>query len=330
MLIGFSVGNYKSFKEIATLNLIVESREPLKISLIFGANNSGKTNLLRAIKAMSSMVRFGLSCWLPFKKDEDSIGEPSFFEVVFLARSGDRVQYGFKIKRGYVEGEWLYKYNSSDNTNTRVIVFERDRLGLIEGCQGNLLDTELFLCKMATPESDTVREFFDLTYVGLFTNKKDIDEKIIEFVLENPTLSSRLSKLMSAIDLPIPDPALRLPNSRGFDEAFGFLSLLLFVEEKKIKLLAIDNFSENLHPLLASSLIKIANSLTAELQLIVATHQVRLMDEVPLTATWVVEKDNKQASTLTGVAEYKIKTGNVSRKYLNGMLGGVPLVNIIY
>jgi hypothetical protein len=329
MLIGFSVENHRSFKEVASLVFIDETKNPLKFSFLFGANNSGKTNFLRAIEAMSSMIRFGLSCYLPFKMNSESINEPSFFEILILAEWGDRIQYGFEIKENCVKDEWLYKYpHSSDPDASPIILFERDCLEVTKSSQVGLSNTELFLDRASIPESNTVRDFFNSTYIALSTNKNYLDGEILDLVDNSSILKSELYKLMSEIDLPIPDPVLRLRSSKGFDEAFGFLNLLLFAEAKKIRLLAIDNFGENLHPLLASKLIDIANSITG-LQLIISTHQTRLMDEVSPWAIWLVEKDKKadQASTLIGVVEYKIKPDGISRQYLNGRLGGIPFVN---
>jgi AAA15 family ATPase/GTPase len=327
MLIGFSVENHRSFKEAASLVSIDESKNPVKLSLLFGANNSGKTNFLRAIETMSSMVRFGLSCWLPFKMTEESKNEPAFFEIVILAESGDRIQYGFEIKDDCIKDEWLHKYSVSDDTDTPIILFERDCLGVSESFQIGLSNTELFLAQASIVESNTVQEFFNSTYVAFSTNKNYLDKDILDFVNNSSTLKPRLYELMSKIDLPIPDPILGLPTSKGFDEAFGFLNLVLFAEAKKIKLLAIDSFGENLHPLLASELINIAKSISG-LQLIISTHQTRLMDEVSPWAIWLVEKDDKQSSTLTGLVEYKLKPDGISRKYLNGLYGGIPFVTI--
>jgi AAA15 family ATPase/GTPase len=327
MLVGFAVGNYRSFREVTSLISTDESSKPANVSLVFGANSSGKTNLLRAIEAMSSMVRFNLSCWSPFKKDEESINEPSFFEVCILARSGDRLQYGFQVGRECVEHEWLYKIDSSDDSDTPVTLFERDHLGLIDGCHVDFFETDLFLNKISIPECVEIQEFFESTYTA-FSTDTSFDRDVLNFVRSDPELNSCLCQLMSQIDLPIPDPVLNLPNSKGFDEALDFLSLLLFAKEKKIKLLAIDSFSQNLHPLLASKLIRIASSI-AGLQLLVSTHQTKLMDEVPLYATWLIEKNNEQASILTGIMEYKVKNGHVSKAYLNGTCGGIPFLDIV-
>ncbi len=326
MLIGFSVENHRSFKEAASLVSIDELKKPLKFSFLFGANNSGKTNFIRAIEAMT-MMRFCLFCCLPFKMDDISKNESSFFEIVILAESGDRIQYGFKVKDDRIEEEWLYKYHPSDDVDTPIILFERFAFVAMGRYQEDLLDTQPFLNKTSIFEAKLVREFFDSIYFAFSTNKNDLDEDIFDFVNNSPTLKSRLSDLMSRIDLPIPDSSLELPTSRGFDEAFGFLNLLLFAEAKKIKLLAIDNFGENLHPLLASELINIAKSISG-LQLIISTHQTRLIDEVSPWAIWFVEKDNKQSSTLTGLVEYKLKPDSISQKYLNGLYGDTPFVTI--
>lgn len=334
MLIGFSVGNHRSFKEIATLSLIDESGKPGDKALLFGANDSGKTNFLRAIEAMSSMVRFGLICYLPFNANK-STDEPSFFEVSLLAGSGDQIQYGFEVGRNSVDREWLYRFDHSGTMDTAIVLFERDHLEVTIGNTESRLNLDasqsgsLFLDKMLTFEAEIVREFFSSIYVTLLASKRHLDGDVLSFVGNDCALKSRLSKLMSAIDLPIPDPVLRLPNSRGFDEAFGFLSLLLFAESRKIKLLCIDNFGESLHPLLASKLLNIASSTTG-LQLIFSTHQTRLMDEVSPYAIWLVEKNTEKASNLTGIVEYKyIREGSLSVKYLSGIRGGVPFVDII-
>jgi AAA15 family ATPase/GTPase len=75
MLIGFSVGNYKSFKEIVTFSMIAspimeedtnldannlfpinDKLSLLKSAAIYGANASGKSNLVAAINFMKWFV----------------------------------------------------------------------------------------------------------------------------------------------------------------------------------------------------------------------------------------------------------------------------------
>src|ERR1035437_1663486 len=105
MLLEFTVGNYLSFKdkktmslnasaikEYAETNLIHTERYTLlKGSVIYGANSSGKSNL---IKAMSTMRRLVLQSFKqsstyelnikPFLLQAENENKPSFFEIVFL------------------------------------------------------------------------------------------------------------------------------------------------------------------------------------------------------------------------------------------------------
>src|SRR5690606_24179397 len=98
-------GNYLSFKSKTTLSLIAtaikeqvdtnifssERYDLLKGAVVYGANASGKSNL---IKAMSTMRRLVLRSFeqssadeldiTPFLLNTETEHEPSFFEAVFL------------------------------------------------------------------------------------------------------------------------------------------------------------------------------------------------------------------------------------------------------
>lgn len=128
MLIEFTVGNYRSFKEKKTLsleassitefndNLIdIDSYKLLKSAVIYGANSSGKSNLLNALKAMRNIVTKSASTSstseidvMPFLLNTVTEGQPSFFEVVFLIGKV-RYRYGFEVDREKVHSEWLYE-----------------------------------------------------------------------------------------------------------------------------------------------------------------------------------------------------------------------------
>lgn len=96
---------------------------------LYGANASGKSNVLKALEFMQSAVRNSFQTWAssddipvePFKLDPRMENEPSLFEVVFVI-NGTRYQYGFRVTAKRVVGEWLYVYP----TSRRQIWFERD------------------------------------------------------------------------------------------------------------------------------------------------------------------------------------------------------------
>ena len=129
MLIEFSISNFLSFKEKNTFTMLASSDSTLKdnyltvgndnilrITALYGANASGKTNLFKALAIISSMIKGSnfmvpnaLLPIIPFKLDEKTINEPSEFEIKFLANN-IRYLYGFKADRKAVYEEYLTYY----------------------------------------------------------------------------------------------------------------------------------------------------------------------------------------------------------------------------
>ncbi|MEH2381261.1 MAG: ATP-binding protein [Nostoc sp.] len=134
MLIEFSVGNYRSFKEQVTFsmvaaNLVAKDKKLdesnvfeidnylklLKSAAIYGANASGKTNLSTALKFMRwFMINSSKETQSTekidverFKLSTETEEKPSFFEIVFLM-NGKRYRYGFEATRDKVISEWLF------------------------------------------------------------------------------------------------------------------------------------------------------------------------------------------------------------------------------
>lgn len=150
MLIEFSVGNYRSFRDLVTLSMEAEPRiserdkavdarniaetpegKLLRVVGIYGANASGKTNLLRAMGTMRDLVlnsaregQAGDSLPVqPFRLDIDKRDAPSEFEVVFTTDRG-QFRYGMAATRKRVEREWLFTWSAGDEVEQ--LGFERD------------------------------------------------------------------------------------------------------------------------------------------------------------------------------------------------------------
>lgn len=131
MLLSFSVANFKSFREEQVLDLTASALKPafswlenatvpvgkeesaLRVKALYGANASGKSNLLKAMFTMigigllSSRGRDVISSIDPFGFDEKLLKKPSFFEIKFIV-NGTRYQYGFLVDRQQFHKEWLY------------------------------------------------------------------------------------------------------------------------------------------------------------------------------------------------------------------------------
>ncbi len=126
MLAEFRVTNYKSFKDEQVLSLIAtaeESKGPnsikignhsiLKTAVIYGANASGKSNLIKAMSCMNKIVCDSAGYKpsekipvTPFLFDEKTKDQPTTFEVTFFIEA-IRYQYGFSTTRDKIHNEWL-------------------------------------------------------------------------------------------------------------------------------------------------------------------------------------------------------------------------------
>lgn len=148
MLVEFSVGNYRSFKEQVTLSMVaanISSRpetldqqnvfspaadlQLLTSAAIYGANASGKSNLIRALHFMRMFVLTSsretqITEAIPveaFRLSTTTENQPSLFEMVFLI-GGMQYRYGFAVNRQRVVAEWLYRLGSAREST----LFTRD------------------------------------------------------------------------------------------------------------------------------------------------------------------------------------------------------------
>jgi len=134
MLIDFSVTNFLSIRDRATLSLsagkgnelagshVMTSTAPsvpdlLRGGVVYGANSAGKSNFIKALRVMKRLVeesakggQSGESLEIqPFLFDDHSADQPTEFEINFVIK-GVRYQYGFSATSQMVFEEWLYAY----------------------------------------------------------------------------------------------------------------------------------------------------------------------------------------------------------------------------
>ena len=140
MLIQFSVSNFLSFDEKETFSMAAgKGRKNLdrvfnnrknkltKCKVIFGANASGKSNLVSAFQFVQQMIVDGLPRGFSnkfFRLDSKKKAVPSEFEIEFLCESKIFV-YGFSVllTTGSILNEYLYEYISPPSTRS---LFSRD------------------------------------------------------------------------------------------------------------------------------------------------------------------------------------------------------------
>ena len=218
MLLNFAVTNYRSIKERQVFSLMAVEGLPheeslirskdnipiLPVALLFGANASGKSNILRAFGMMRQMVLNSvrlnpddaLDGYEPFLLDEESRGNNTEFEIEFIADAGQNVElhyrYGFSFSGKIISEEWLYR---QDRNTDEVELFMRTE-GKVQinetkfpegkGKEDTLNGNRLFLSLIAQLNGVQSREVISWFSSGTFVTASQTEQYI--------TLTSALLK----------------------------------------------------------------------------------------------------------------------------------------
>lgn len=162
MLLQFIVQNFRSIYSPVKLNMLSTRIRELpehkitfygkkscnKLAVLFGPNASGKSNILRAILNMGSMVEgLGVSrqvagrlqnFYQPFALLKTANNEPTLLQASYMD-DGSFFRYGFKYDSQKIREEWLFS-GKPDNEDP---IFIRNEEGL-EYVDENLLSDEAF------------------------------------------------------------------------------------------------------------------------------------------------------------------------------------------
>jgi AAA15 family ATPase/GTPase len=249
MLLEFSVSNYRSVKEEQTLSMIAESSQAkpdnitslelssgsnlsvLKSAVIYGANASGKSNVVKAFQACISLVKRSatnivgdaITLYDPFLFDRNTASAPTEFKLLFIGKDTVKYSYQFSYNKYEIVSETLDYYpkgqranlftrNNQEGETTRSHIITLSKNVMNQRIKKEVFKNQLYLSQFG---STIVHE--QLTDVYLFF--KDIDvwntqnpvytesmqEKLIDELLEpqNEELRKRLTKLIRVSDTKI-------------------------------------------------------------------------------------------------------------------------------
>jgi AAA15 family ATPase/GTPase len=233
MLLRFTVGNFKSFKEKATLSMEATSddwREEdnvarveapalrlVKSAAIYGANASGKSNLIEALVRFRAFV-LGSSKdsqkgdrvpVIPFRLSTETEAAPTFFEIVFL-KDGTRYRYGFETTAEAVVSEWLFEQGRSIR---ETMLFTRESEGIRlgnafkegKGLEEKTRPNALFLSVVAQFNGSAASEVMD--WVGAFRATSGLDaaryENLTKRLLGDPIYGPLIRDIIGGFDLGI-------------------------------------------------------------------------------------------------------------------------------
>lgn len=231
MLVEFSVGNFLSFKEKKTLSLeaasikensnnviVVNKYEILRSAVIYGANSSGKSNLIKAMSTMSNVVKgsgkYNSSDEIPvtpFLLSTETENKPSFFEVLFIIEE-NLFRYGFEADKKGVRLEWLFQTLPGKKENN---LFIRN-MGSIEiaeefeeakGVEDKTRDNALFISVVDQFNGPTAKKIIE--WFSQQVNFSGLQHEQVKFVssmlLENKNLNTWIKDFLLPLDLGFKD-----------------------------------------------------------------------------------------------------------------------------
>src|SRR6218665_192551 len=218
MLIQFSVKNFKTFKEKASLSLVAsnydtETREAdnikqdekfnlrlLKSAVVYGANASGKSKFFEALMfmryfVMNSSKESDAIDVEPFRLNSKSEKLPAEFEIVFTHKNV-MYRYGFEADKKIIVAEWLYCkpktkeielfYRTRNKFETHDRDFSKGKTVIKEG----LVRENALLVSVAA-------QFNDLTSMAVIDWFRDL--KIISGIREEPYQNFTMSATKSPV-----------------------------------------------------------------------------------------------------------------------------------
>ena len=157
MLVQFNTGNYLSFKDTATFSMVgytpikehesdehlcsvfydpTEKTKLLKSSVLYGANGSGKSNLLSAMGFFRNFILTSSNekqaddeiKILRFLLSTETDDKPSSFEMIFYVED-TRFRFGFEADEEKIHSEWLFSLkNEHSAKETRLFIREFQKI----------------------------------------------------------------------------------------------------------------------------------------------------------------------------------------------------------
>lgn len=249
MLIRFSFKNFKSFKDENCLDMEatslkeheynvakIDNGEYLKVSAIYGANASGKTNVLQAFDYMKKRILVSDDSKKNSPIDEENVysfminNDPIALEVEILARNNKIYKYGFELVKDNIISEWLYE----KRVNKFYSIFEREnnnvtmKTSKIAGLS-NIDEKTLFLNIYSKIDKDN-EDFANVYYWFMNSNYLDlgnpdfegiIDKRVSFKILTDKNYKKELLKFIKTFDAgiedinTIPDSVEAVKNNNG-------------------------------------------------------------------------------------------------------------------
>lgn len=219
MLTKIMVENFKSFDNQAELTMISSSKirtkidhrikigsntKLLKHAVIYGANASGKSNLVDFMRFFKSTIETGLPVWSTkyfCRSNKENEKRDSTFEIQ-MEINGKFYAYGFtaRLSERWVTGEWLYELYQKGSSRC---IFER------EANSKPVLDSSVSLSIEERHKFDTYASDFEDNIADLFLTEMNRNKKMAK--------DSKLQIFKTVYNWIVSHIVIVTPNSRVTD-----------------------------------------------------------------------------------------------------------------
>jgi AAA15 family ATPase/GTPase len=242
MLVEFRVKNFRSLRDEQVLSLVASTDKTLldthalstglkaaphllKSAVLYGANASGKSNLIKALQFMRGMVLESAGLppgqtfdrLQPFKLDSTSASEPVEFEVTFIL-DGVRYQYGFAMTAQRIVSEHLLVYKAfkpqrwfdrhfDADTGKDVYDFGSGLKGAKNLWEGATRPNALFLSMAVQLNSEALRPVFDWfsSRLVILNEQTQLNPQMSIQMLKQAEGRKQICDFLTAADISIAD-----------------------------------------------------------------------------------------------------------------------------
>jgi uncharacterized protein len=242
MLVEFRIKNFRSLRDEQVFSLVASSDKTLlsthaldtglkaaphllKSAVIYGANASGKSNLIKALQYMRGVVMESAALQPgqtfdrlhPFKLDATSASLPTEFEVTFIV-DGVRYQYGFAMNSQRIVSEQLLVYKAfkpqrwferhfDAESGKDVYEFGSSLKGAKNLWEGATRSNALFLAVAVQLNSDALRPVFDwfANRLVIFNEQSPLSPQFSVQMLKQEVHRKAICEFLRAADISIAD-----------------------------------------------------------------------------------------------------------------------------
>ena len=380
MVLRFRLKNVFSFRDEITLDLqaakiqtekgkalsgilfTINGEQILKSISMFGANASGKSNVIKGIKACVNMIRSShtynentIFQVAPFKFDGYD-KQPSSFYVRFIV-DGIEYEYSFSLTQTEILTEQLYYYPRG----RRSLVFTRDETKGPEKTEiyefrqaikrpmdvaANTSRKTLFVSRASQMDRDIAKKVFRFFTEDIVLDYKESAMPVEDFL---KTKKENILRILNAADSDIVDMKIQSNSLKTFHKSNPNIAFDFDTEEsegtktlfqimlgiinviRNDRTLLMDGIDTNLHPHLVEYIINLFNR-GNHAQLIYTAHNTHLLntDFQRRDQVYFVNKRDDGCSELYSLYDFKDFRDNydMEKAYLQGRFDAIPYLSI--